>query len=298
MARSIVDYQKAYKEITETLKKNKNVLSIFVFGSMVSGDLWEGSDIDLFVIYNNDFDNIRDVYSEISNIPIHIRFLSKEGFKKYYNEPGKRDIIKGSLISSKMIYSIDNEIKELYEKIIYIIDEDKNRLNLVYLGNFLKEIGVCKKYLNKGSDLTTHELLIRALNSFSMLYLSINGYTVSKDSLYMACNLNDKLDGMVRKVLKEENNNDIKDLLEYMEEYLSYNIEKASKELIEFIKKENTPVSSFDIKNNLYFKNFKIQVEEILNLLCENGLLIKGKRELSDINNNFLAKENVYIYKK
>ena len=51
-----------------------------------------------------------------------------------------------------MIYSIDDEITDLYQKIIYMIDSDKGRLNLVYLGNFFKEIGICKKYIGKTID--------------------------------------------------------------------------------------------------------------------------------------------------
>lgn len=298
MAKSIVDYQNAYKEITEILKKNNNVLSIFVFGSMVSGDLWEGSNIDLFVIYKEDFNEIRDVYSEVLDIPIHIKFISKESFKKYYNEAGKREVIKNSLISSKMIYSVDNEIADLYQKIIYMIDSDKGRLNLVYLGNFIKEVGICKKYMTKGSRYTAHELLLRALNNFSMLFLSINGYTVSKDSLTMACNLNDNLNSKVQNLLyKEVSDESIKNLLEYMEQYLDYNIEKASKELIDFIKSQDNALSAYDIKVNPYFENFKIKVEEILKVLYKNNILDKEKRELRDSKGSLLAMENVYFYK-
>ena len=299
MAKSVVDYQNAYMEITEILKKNTNIISIFVFGSMVSGDLWEGSNIDLFAIYNDDFDEIRDVYSEVLDIPIHIKFISKNSFKKYYNEAGKRDVIKNSLMSSKMIYSIDNEITELYQKIIYMIDSDKGRLNLVYLGNFFKDAGICKKYLSKGSRYTAHELLIRTLNNFSMLYLSINGYTVSKDSLTMACNLNDTLnDKVINLLYKEVSDESIKDLLKYMENYLEYNIEKASKEIIDFMKKEGKPLSAYEITNNQYFKNFKIKVEEILKVLDKNNIIIKEKREFRDSKGSLLALENVYSYKK
>lgn len=298
MAKSVVDYQNAYMEITEILKKNTNIISIFVFGSMVSGDLWEGSNIDLFAVYNDDFDEIRDVYSEVLDIPIHIKFISKNSFKKYYNEAGKRDVIKNSLMSSKMIYSIDNEITELYQKIIYMIDSDKGRLNLVYLGNFFKDAGICKKYLSKGSRYTAHELLIRALNNFSMLYLSINGYTVSKDSLTMACNLNDTLnDKVINLLYKEVSDESIKDLLKYMENYLEYNIEKASKEIIDFMKKEGKPLSAYEITNNQYFKNFKIKVEEILKVLYKNNIIIKEKREFRDSKGSLLALENVYSYK-
>jgi len=298
MAKSIIDYQNAYKEITETLKKNDNILSIFIFGSMVSGDLWEGSNIDLFVIYKEDFDEIRDIYSEVLDIPIHIKFISKELFKKYYNEAGKREVIKNSLIASKMIYSKDDEINDLYQKIIYMIDSDKGRLNLVYLGNFFKEIGICKKYIGKGSIYTAHELLLRALNNFSMLFLSINGYTVSKDSLTMACNLNDMLNDKVKNLIyKEVDDITIKELLDYMENYLEYNIEKASMDLINFIKNENRSLSAYDIKINPYFKNFKIKIEEILKVLCKNNIIIQEKREFRDSKGNFLAMENVYSYK-
>ncbi|MCI6693334.1 MAG: nucleotidyltransferase domain-containing protein [Clostridium sp.] len=298
MAKSIIDYQNAYKEITELLKKNNNILSIFIFGSMVSGDLWEGSNIDLFVIYKEDFHEIRDVYSEVSGIPIHIKIISKELFKKYYNEAGKREFIKNSLISSKMIYSIDDEITDLYQKIIYMIDSDKGRLNLVYLGNFFKEIGICKKYIGKVSIYTAYELLLRALNNFSMLFLSINGYTVSKDSLTMACNLNDILNDKVKNLIyKEVDDITIKELLDYMENYLEYNIEKASMDLINFIKNENRSLSAYDIKINPYFKNFKIKIEEILKVLYKNNIITQEKRELRDSKGNFLAMENVYSYK-
>lgn len=298
MAKSVVDYQNAYMEITEILKKNTNIISIFVFGSMVSGDLWEGSNIDLFAVYNDDFNEVRDVYSEVLDIPIHIKFISKDSFKKYYNEAGKRDLIKGPLMSSKLIYSIDHEITDLYQKIIYMIDSDKGRLNLVYLGNFFKDAGICKKYLSKGSRYTAHELLIRALNNFSMLYLSINGYTVSKDSLTMACNLNDSLNDKVKNLLYNEVSDEgIKELLNYMENYLEYNIEKSSKEIIDFIKKEDKPLSSYEITNNQYFKNFKIKVEEILKVLYKNNIIIKEKREFRDSKGSLLAMENVYSYK-
>lgn len=298
MAKSIIDYQNAYKEITGILMKNTNILAIFVLGSMVTGDLWEESDIDLFTIYKDDFEQVRDLYSEVMNIPVHIKFLSKEAFKEAYYECGKKDVIKNSLISSKLIYSMDHEISELYEKIIYSVNSDKGRWNLVYLGNLLKEIGICKKYLSTGRGYTAYELLIRALDNFSKLYLSINGYTVSKDSLNMACNLNDELNKRIKKLFYNEmNDENIKSIISYMESYLDYNIEKASKEILEFIKEEDKELSAYEIKNNDYFKNFNIKTEEILKVLYKNNVLTKNKREFRDHKECLLATENVYGYK-
>lgn len=46
MLKTLLQYQKVYNIVTKRLKQNKKVLAVMVFGSMVSGDLWEKSDID------------------------------------------------------------------------------------------------------------------------------------------------------------------------------------------------------------------------------------------------------------
>ena len=53
MLKSILKYQKSFQKLINDLKVNKKVLAIFAFGSIVSGDLWDESDIDLFVLYKD-----------------------------------------------------------------------------------------------------------------------------------------------------------------------------------------------------------------------------------------------------
>ena len=126
------------------------------------------------------------------------------------------------------------------------------------LGDVIKEIRVCKKYISMGSMYTAYELLLRAVNNFSMLYLSINGYTVSKDSLAMACNLNDELNDKVHNLLyKEVSYEAIRDVVDYIENYLEYNIEKAAKEIIDFMKNQGSLIGSYDIKNNLLLERLE-----------------------------------------
>ncbi len=51
---NIIKYQTAFNNVIDRLKNNESVLAVMVFGSMVTGDLWEESDIDLFVVTNED----------------------------------------------------------------------------------------------------------------------------------------------------------------------------------------------------------------------------------------------------
>lgn len=48
MAKTILDYQIAFNKTVESLKVKKEVLALFVFGSIMNGDLWEQSDIDSY----------------------------------------------------------------------------------------------------------------------------------------------------------------------------------------------------------------------------------------------------------
>ncbi|WP_300384016.1 nucleotidyltransferase domain-containing protein [Clostridium sp.] len=297
MGKQVIDYQNAYKEITEKLIKNENTLAIFVFGSMVSGDIWEESDIDLFVIYKNDFKKLRDVYMEVFEIPIHIKFLSKESFNKSLLELEREGELRNTLTSSKLIYSIDNEVSEIYQRNIYLVKDERKLNNLIYLGELLKEIGVCKKYLSTGGILTAYEVIFKALNSFSKLYLNLNGYRVSKDSLSMACNLNDNLNNNITELIYEkEKDVYINDIIKIMDKFIDDNLENSTSELINILNKENKKLSAYDLKSMKPFNIFNMKMEDILKRLYYKGVIKKEKRGLL-LNNEkeILCEENVYF---
>ncbi len=60
---NIIKYQTAFNNVIDRLKNNESVLAVMVFGSMVTGDLWEESDIDLFVVINEDIKVEKNIYT-------------------------------------------------------------------------------------------------------------------------------------------------------------------------------------------------------------------------------------------
>lgn len=298
MLKSIVNYQKSSEKLMEVLKENKKVLAVFAFGSIVNGDLWEGSDIDLFVVYKDNFEEVRDIYSEILNIPVHMKVLNKEKFLELYRSDGKKGVIRTLLISSKIIFSRDEEIETIFNKAKYSLDMYLERWNLVYLGKLIKDIGVTKKYLQNNSVFTSYEVLVRALDSFSKLYLNLNGYTVSKDAVKMVMNLNNDFNNIVEKLFNDENMQDnVENTVRYIEIFLDKNINIASKFLLDYLYEKNIFVSSYEIKNDDLFKEFNIKIEDILQELYKRNMVIKDARKLDLPLGESLINENVYSYK-
>lgn len=298
MSKSIVDYQKSSEKLINILKVNKKVLAIFAFGSIISGDLWEESDIDLFVVYKDIFEEVRDIYSEILDIPVHMKVLNKEKFLELYKNDGKKGSIRNLLVSSKIIFSRDEEIESVFNKAKYSLDKYQEMWNLVYLGNVIKELGVTKKYLHNDSVFTCYEVLIRALDSFAKLFLNLNGYKVSKDAVKMATNLNNEFNVVVESLF---NNKCVKEYIQntvdYIEIFLDENINEASKVLLDYLYDKKEALSSYEIRNGGSFKEFDIKIEDILKELFKRKLIIKEMKKLELPSNEKLISENVYSYK-
>lgn len=298
MAKTVLELQNAFQTVVNQIKKNKKVVALFTFGSIVSGDVWEESDIDLFLIYEDDFEKIRDVYSEVKEVPVHTKILNKNSFLELYKNDGKKGFAKKLLCNSKLVFSRDNEISLAYNNSRYTMPSHTEVWNLVYLGKLLKDIGISKKYLQNGGLKTSYEVLIRTLDSFSKLLINLNGYTVTKDSLVMATNLSNNFREVVDKLFMEPiNEKIIKDTINYIENFLDGNIVRASSALIDYLCEEYEYMNSHEIRSYDAFKEFDIKMENILKELAKRDVISKKSRALYDEEGNLILDENVYAHK-
>lgn len=298
MAKTVLELQKAFQTVVNQIKKNKKVVALFTFGSIVSGDVWEESDIDLFLIYEDGFEKIRDVYSEVREVPVHTKILNKNSFLELYKNDGKKGFAKKLLCNSKLVFSRDNEISSAYNNSRYTMPSHTEVWNLVYLGKLLKDIGISKKYLQNGGLKTSYEVLIRTLDSFSKLLINLNGYTVTKDSLVMATNLSNNFKEVVDKLFMEPiNEKIIKDTINYIEKFLDDNIVRASSALIDYLCEEYEYMNSYEISSYHVFKEFDIKMENILKELAKREVVSKKSRALYDEEGNLILDENVYAHK-
>ena len=298
MAKTVLELQKAFQTVVNQIKKNKKVVALFTFGSIVSGDVWEESDIDLFLIYEDGFEKIRDVYSEVREVPVHTKILNKNSFLELYKNDGKKGFAKKLLCNSKLVFSRDNEISSAYNNSRYTMPSHTEVWNLVYLGKLLKDIGISKKYLQNGGLKTSYEVLIRTLDSFSKLLINLNGYTVTKDSLVMATNLSNNFKEVVDKLFMEAiNEKIIKDTINYIEKFLDDNIVRASSALIDYLCEEYEYMNSYEISSYNAFKEFDIKMENILKELAKRDVISKKSRALYDEEGNLILDENVYAHK-
>ncbi|MBL4932188.1 nucleotidyltransferase domain-containing protein [Clostridium paridis] len=292
----IAEFQKVISKITSEFEENKDVLALLAYGSLVSGDLWEESDIDLLVIIKNELDGIKDIYIYEENIPVHYKLISKSVITDKKNKIINKMNIDKILISSKLIFSKDDDITKIHRELRYFPDNERQRMNLVYLGETLKVLSVLKKYMYNHRDITSYEIAVKCIDSFSKLYINNSDYLVSKDAITMAINLNDDFKIIVENVFfsNEDKAKSINSLIKYIDKYIRSNIKNCCSFLIEHIKNTNNWVTSQLLKEDELFRDLSINMEDILKELYKNKLL-KSKVLMQSLN-GFRYKENVYFY--
>ncbi|GAA0780757.1 nucleotidyltransferase domain-containing protein [Hathewaya limosa] len=296
MAKTILDYQIAFNKTVESLKVKKEVLALFVFGSIMNGDLWEQSDIDLIVVYNEPLDNINNIYTEHNDIPIHIKLIDKKKFISLCIGANKGGYIHRLFSSSKLVFSNDKDIDELYDKERFFNDFCGERWNMVFLSDLLKSTSECKKYLYKESIYNAYTLASISIREYAKLIVNFSGYMINRDVVNMAMNLDSKLSTIAEEFFMRKNDikKDIEILIEYIDDNINRNMKVYTSLLLNYMKEINTPLSSREIAFSKLFREYKINMEEILNKLYELEIVNKMKRPYKSSLGNILIEENVY----
>jgi len=296
MKKTIMQYQKAFNSVIDRIKIDESVLSVMIFGSMVTGDLWEESDIDFFVIVNEDFGKIRDIYAEEEGIPVHVKLMGKETFIQIYSETLKGGFIHRIFSSSRLLFSKDMDITIRYDGGRFFPDIDRERWGMYFLGRLLKDIGVCKKYLSSNGIYTSYSTAIRCIEKYSRLFVNSSGYMISKDVMTIALNLNENFKICVDKLFFDNSNTaeTIQETITFLEESINSSIKSNCALLLNYMREKDSFLSAEEIMGEALFKEFDIDMEELLNKLWERDIIKKENRDFKIDEDKILFKQNVY----
>lgn len=297
LEKTIIQYQRAFNGLVERLKGNDTVLAAMVFGSVITGDLWDKSDIDLFVIVNEKIPDIKNIYTEEKGVPVHIKLMSKNKFMQLYDEDLRGGFIHRIFASSRLVFSKDEDITNRYDSGRYYPDLDRERWNMVYLGSLLKSSGVCRKYLYNDGIYTAYASAVKTAEEYAKLFVNSSGYMISKDAMTMAMNLNDKFKQRVDELFfsKEDVKKAIEKLLTFVDENIDADLKNITSILLNYMKEKDAFLSGEDIKKATLFHSFDIDIEEILEKLCEKDIVKKETRDYKASDGKTLFKENVYF---
>lgn len=297
MHNNVIAYQNAFNAIIDRIKEEESILAVMVFGSMVTGDLWEESDIDLFVIVDCEENDIKKVYTQENSILIHMRIISKSRFMEIYEENLKGGYIHRVLSSSKLVFSKDLDITSRYDSGRFFPDVSRGKWNMVFLSRLLKYTNDCKKYISTDSINTAYSILVKCIEEYAKLFMSISGYLISKDVVNMSMDLNDIFKKHVEDLFYNEIDTVLamNNLIEFIQLEVDKNIKNLTVLLIDYMRSKDKLMSGEEIKNDKVFKEFDIDMEVILNKLWKMNIINRGSKKIAVGHGKLFLEENVYF---
>jgi len=118
-------YNLALESFTERLKRDKYIISLMLCGSLSYDEVWEKSDIDVIIILSDEKKPFQ-IKSLIENdIIINAFIYSRNEFRRVYESSVRSDMFHSWFSKSKLLFTKDDVIKEYYDNICKIGENDK-----------------------------------------------------------------------------------------------------------------------------------------------------------------------------
>lgn len=291
----IIEYQRVYHTVTQMLKDNDDVLAAFVFGSMVTGDLWENSDIDFFVICKGNGKGIENIYSNEEDIPVHFKAMDKTEFITLKGLEVKGSYLHRIFSSSKMVFSKDKDITARYDNERFYPETDRRKWTLSYLGRLVKSIDSTEKFLHFGHFYGAFNCLMESMELYASVYVNARGYLVSKDTISMVIGLDEEFKkNYIHLVTGGDLEEKTRKVNKYLKMTIDMEIVDASEVLLAYFREKTGHKSAREINDDEFFNNFNIHMEGILNLLFQKNILKRDFRIVESTNREQIIRENVY----
>ena len=293
----VVDYQNCCKKTIDILNSNDDVLAVFVFGSIINGDLWEKSDIDMFVILKEGKEKLVNMYSDYLGNYIHYKVLSKDTFLNLKDFELQGSLMHRLFLSSKMMICKDQEIKTKYDTSRFYSDLFRRKWTIAYLSNLIKSVDSAEKAFTLGNLNSAYANCIQSMSYYAMVFLNSSGYMVSKDNISMASNFDIEfkeeferlISGTSMKKRVEKN-------IQFLKSKIDGIMPDISDIILAFLKEQKKAISASEAKNDDHFKSFPIDMEGIFEILSEKNYIRKSYREIKSPSGKLLIMENVYSY--
>ncbi len=296
MEEQIIQYQQSYNLALRSLQDHEDVLAVFVFGSMVSGDLWDKSDIDFFVILKKWVPGMTNVHSNDWGKPVHCKFLSKKEFMSSRGFDLKGSFLHRLFASSRLVHCRDREIENRFHSGRSYTDQARQIWTLTYFGRVLKGTDSVRKSMKNNNYLAACVTLMETMNALAMVLINAGGYMVSRDSINIAAELFPEyrsafLDLVGPAPLEDRVTRTVAWILEVTRRCET----DWTQVLFQYLREADHPLSANEIQADPLLAPYHIEVEAILAQLYERGLLKREHRDFNAPGGTRLIRENVYL---
>ncbi|MFW9847592.1 MAG: nucleotidyltransferase domain-containing protein [Candidatus Thorarchaeota archaeon] len=188
------NHQAALDSFVDQLKKDSTIIAAFVYGSLVRGDVWSESDIDMLVITKDDTLPYQQHWLKDGEILIQVDVHSRKNFRNWMDVPLQGSVLHHIVNTGNLLFSTDETISEYLSDARRTGSRDKTLGMMIFANNAIGFLSkVRKSIIHKKDPLHAfrwiHGLMIQLAN----LVIISEGGVPSREVILQAREFNSKL---------------------------------------------------------------------------------------------------------
>ena len=109
-------FDDALEAFIEFIKQDKSIIAALLFGSLVEGNVWEKSDVDIILISNDERKPYRFYWLDQDELNFQVSVYSRDRFKRMFEQNLSGSWFQHMVNTSKILYSNDKTIDEYIQR--------------------------------------------------------------------------------------------------------------------------------------------------------------------------------------
>jgi hypothetical protein len=272
-------YQQTAERITESLKMDKSVLAVILYGSLSDGVVWEKSDLNMVVIVRDDKVSGDTYHIDADGIVVELDAYSRTEFVtaiKYMNVAQRGGCCCSLPIppGGQIMFCQDNSLQEFLEDLDIVGKADMEQALLRRACEMLYCLKKAEKCIRVYDDATHARFyLLELAKPLAEMEICLDLKAPSKEPLQQAAAINPSL---MQRFFEYPMNNALDaeavlSLIKETYEYLDSHLDVICRQLLRFISDSSEPKMVGAITDH-----FETDVIHLTEYLCEKGILNKA----------------------
>ena len=236
------------------VQEDRHILAGLLCGSLSHDRVWEGSDIDLILIFTDDQKTKDHSVSLVENdVNIHANVLSRSGFKKWVEGAAANSFTHSLVAKGKLIFSKDPSIDAFLEEIRTLGSRD-SQIQLLNAGASVS-YGYNKAqkfFLTRGDLDYTALFILYAATPLAQIEVGLAGELIDREVIPRAVELNPGFFNVVYTDLlnKKKTRKSVAGALSAIEDYMQAHLLDCFRPVLEYLEAEADARSSTDIDHH------------------------------------------------
>ena len=273
-------FQAAFDSFLEKVKQDPSIIAVYLFGSLVRGDMWEGSDLDVIAV-TRDERAVQNAGVLVENgITFHCDVLSRSRFRRRHERMLRGSIPHQIFTSGKLVYTTDESLHEYYQNLGFVGERDREMLALYYGTEAIATLHSVRKSLYAHQDAVYMFIwLLEVVRHLACTEIAMQGESIQREALHQAVRLNPSVfEPIISGLLHGDKDlTSLGEILARVDTYLEENATRIFKPLLDYLTAEGDVRGVSDIfrylAKRLLMRQDNLRLFDTCKWLAEVGIL-------------------------